>query len=153
MELGLLLVVVAFLFGFCLANVGVAYLAVRRHFHEIPLSRLGTMATSWFVTVGLGAGWTTLSFFGLAVGQALGDASAGSLIGGLLGIAGWLVTTIAYGWRLTRRLAELRVMMRQAAGVRGERLRLRLLLSMVFLTFVVVVAVWFLATLSGTTPP
>jgi hypothetical protein len=152
-ELGLVLVAVALLFGFCLATVGVGYLAVRRHFNEIPLSRLGTVATSSFATVALGAAWTTLGLFGLAVGQSLGDANAGSLIGGLLGVGAWVVTTLAYGWRITRRLAEFQVMMRQASGAKSERFRLRLLLSAIFLAFVIVVAVWFLGTLSGTTPP
>ena len=147
-----MLVVVALLLGFCLATVGVAYLAVRRHFQEIPLSRLGTVAMSSFVAVGLGAAWMTVGFFGLAVGQRLGDANAGSLIGDLLGVGAWIVTTMAYGWRITRRLAELRVTM-LATGVRSESLRLRVVLSAVFLTFVFVVAVWFLARLSGTTPP
>jgi len=44
-------------------------------------------------------------------------------------------------------------MMRHATAVRSERFRLRLLLSAILLTFVIVVAVWFLGTLSGTTPP
>jgi len=94
----------------------------------------------------------TLGFFGLAVGQSLGDANTGSLIGGLLGVAGWVVTTMAYGSRMTRRLAELQVMMRQATGVSSERLRLRLLLSAIFLAAVIFVAAAFLASLSGTKP-
>jgi hypothetical protein len=152
-EFGFVLVIAALLFGFCLATVGLGYLAVRRHFNEIPLSRLGTVAASAFVAVGLGAAWMTLGFFGLAIGQSLGNANAGSLIGVLLGVGAWVVTTLAYGSRITRRLAELQVMMRQDTGVASERFRLRLLLSAIFLTFVIVVAVWFLGTLSGTTPP
>jgi hypothetical protein len=152
-DFGLVLIAVALLFGYCLAIVSVGYLAVRRHFHEIPLSRLGTVATSSFVAVGLGAAWMTLGFFGLAIGQTLGDANAGSLIGSLLGVGAWVVTSIAYGSRITRRLAELQVMMRQATGVRSQRFRLRLLLSAIFLAFVMVVAAWSLGTLGRTTPP
>ena len=151
-ELGLVLVTVALLLAFCLAIVGVGYLAVRRHFHEIPLSRWSAVATSSFVTVGLGAAWMTLGFIGLAVGQSLGDANTGSLIGGLLGVAGWVVTTMAYGSRMTRRLAELQVMMREATDVSRGRLRLRLLLSAIFLAAVIFVAAAFLAALSGTKP-
>ena len=121
MELGLVLLTVALLLAFCLAVVGVGYLAVHRHFREIPLSRWSAVASSSFVAVGLGAAWMTLGFFGLAVGQSLRDPNTGSLI-------------------------------RQATGVSSERLRLRLLLSAIFLAAVIFVAAAFLASLSGTKP-
>jgi len=65
---------------------------------------------SSLVAAGLGGAWLTLSMFGLALGQILGNANLGSLIGGLLGVTGWVTTTTVYGWRMTRGLAALQAM-------------------------------------------
>src|SRR5919204_5963041 len=77
------------------SDLGIGYLAVRGHFHEIPMSRSSAVAMSSFVAAGFGAGWLTLGIFGFALGQVLGNGNAGSLIGGLVGIMCWIVTTIA----------------------------------------------------------
>ena len=140
-----------------LAIVGVSYLAVRRHFHEIPLSRSSALVLSTFVSTGLLAGWLTLSFLGYALGESLGHGNLGSLIGGLLGVTLWIVTTVSFGARWTRRLAELQVMIRdssqtpQIAGARAPTLRV--LLGAIFLVVVVFVAGAVLAGLNrGHTP-
>ena len=125
MPLGLVLVSVALLVGMVLAIPGVGYLAVRQHFSEIPVNRWDAVAISSLVAAFLGAAWLTLTgTFGLVIGQSLGNGNIGSLIGGLVGIIGWMATAMAYGWRMTRGLVELQVTMRgsrQRFGVEGAR--------------------------------
>jgi hypothetical protein len=118
-----MLVSVAVLAAVVLAIPGVGYLAVRHHFSEIPLNRWDAVGISSLVAAFLGAAWLTLTgAFGLVIGQSLGDGNVGSLMGGLVGIAGWITTATVYGWRMTRGLAELQVAMRgsrRASGARG----------------------------------
>ena len=142
MVVALVLLLVAFV-AMSLPIVAVGYLAVRGHFDEIPLSRAGAVAMSSFVAAGLGAAWLTLGYFGFALGQVLGNGNAGSLIGSLAGIMGWMVTTIAYGSRVTRALAEIQIQMLDSSGaplVERRRVWLRILLGAVFLVFAVFVA-------------
>jgi hypothetical protein len=116
-ELGLILVIVALVMAMFLSVVAVGYLAVREHFDEIPLTRSSAIATSSLVAAGLGAFWLTLGIVGFALGQVLGNENLGSLIGGLVGLTGWVVTTIVYGARITRSLADIRV----ATGISQTR--------------------------------
>ena len=90
--LGLLLLIGLLAAG-GLAIVGVGYLAVRRHFHEIPLSRSNAIGISSLLSAGMLAAWLSLGIFGYVFGQSLGNGNLGSLIGGLLGIAFWILTT------------------------------------------------------------
>jgi hypothetical protein len=154
--LGILLVVLLFVGG-ALAIVGVGYLAVRRHFHEIPLSRPNAIGISSLVTAGLLAAWLTLSLLGYALGQSLGNANLGTLIGGLVGITFWILTTASFGSRVTRSLAELQVMIHdypqtpQIAGTRPPTLRV--VLGAIFLVVVVFVAGAALAALNRSQGP
>lgn len=120
-----MLVSVALLLAMVLAIPGISYLAVRHHFSEIPINRWDAVGISSLVAASLGAGWLTLTgIFGLVIGQSLGNGNVGSLIGGLVGIAGWITTAMVCGWRMTRGLAELQVTMRgsrQPSGVEGAR--------------------------------
>jgi hypothetical protein len=98
---------------------------------------------SSFVAAGFGAGWLTLGIFGFALGQVLGNGNAGSLIGGLVGIMCWIVTTIAYGPRVTRALAEIQLQGRDCPGapfIVRRQVWLRILLGAVILVFAVFVA-------------
>ena len=107
-----MLVSVAVLLAMVLAIPGIGYLAVRQHFSEIPLNRWDAVAISSLVAAFSGAAWLTLTgIFGLYIGQSLGNGNVGSLLGGLVGIAGWIATAMVYGWRITRGLAELQLTM------------------------------------------
>ena len=152
-----LLLLTMLLAGGGLVIVGVGYLAVRGHFHEIPLSPSNAIGISSLVSAGLLAGWLSLSIFGYALGQRLGNANLGSSVGGLLGITLWIVTTASFGSRMTRRLAELQVMIRaspeapQIAGARPPTLRV--VLGAIFLVVVVFVAGAAVAALNRGTGP
>ena|SRR5205823_5080695 len=153
--LGLLLLIGLLAAG-GLAIVGVAYLAVRRHFHEIPLSRSNAIGISSLLSAGMLAAWLSLGIFGYVFGQSLGNGNLGSLIGGLLGIAFWILTTASFGSRMTRRLAELQVMIRaspQTPQIDGARApTLRVLLGAIFLVVVVFAAAAALAALNRGSP-
>jgi hypothetical protein len=154
-ELGLVLVVAALIIAIGLAIVGVGYLAVRSHFHEIPMSHRNAVAISSLVAVSLLAAWQVLAIFGLALGQSLGNGNLGSLIGGVLGAACWVATTVVYGSRMTRRLAELQVMIRaspQSPAADRWRARLRVGLGAIFLVVVVFIAGAAFAALRRTSP-
>jgi hypothetical protein len=154
-ELGLVLVIVALIGAMLLTVVTVSYLAVRGHLGEIPLPRSGAIALSTLVAAGLGAFWWTLGIFGFALGQILGNGNLGSLIGGLVGLTCWVITTIVYGARITRSLADIRV----ATGisqttaspvVRGAWVRISL--GVILLVIVAFVAGAVLAALNGNGP-
>lgn len=156
MKLGFLLAITVLIIAMAVPVVAVGYLAVREHFGEIPLSRSTAIATSSFLAAGLLAAWLTLAIFGLAVGQSLGNANVGSLIGGVLGLTCWVATTVAYGSRMTRRLAELQVLMRPSSQIRGadrSRARLRVGLAAIFVVVVVFVAGVAFVALSRTNAP
>lgn len=126
-----------------LSVVAVGYLAVRGHFDEIPLTRPSAIAMSSFVAAGLGAVWLTLGIFGLALGQILGNGNLGSLIGGLVGLTCWVVTTIVYGARITRSLANLRFatgISQTMASPTSTRAWLRIGFGVIFLVVVAFVA-------------
>src|SRR5438094_9746932 len=99
--LGLLLLIGLLAAG-GLAIVGVAYLAVRRHFHEIPLSRSNAIGISSLWSAGMLAAWLSLGIFGYVFCQSLGNGNLGSFIGGLLGIALWLLSTASFWLRTSR---------------------------------------------------
>jgi hypothetical protein len=136
--------------------VGVGYLAVRGLFHEIPLGRSDAIAMSSGMAAGLLAAWLTIALFGFAIGQTLGNERLGSLIGGVLGVTGWVMTTVAFGTRITRRLAELQVMVRasrQLPDVDSSRGCLRVGLAAIFVVAVVFVAGAVFAALIRTNGP
>ncbi len=150
-----MLVIAALIIAIGLAILGVGYLAVRGHFHEIPLSRSNAVAISSLVAAGLLAAWQMFAIFGLALGQSLGNGNLGSLIGGVLGVACWVATTVVYGPRITRRLAELQVMIRASPQVPVAdhgRARLRVGLGAIFLVVVVFIAGAAFAALMKATP-
>ena len=136
-ELGLVLVSLALLLATVLSIPGIGYLAVRHHFAEIPLNRWDAVALSSLVAASLGAAWLTpTGIFGLVIGQSLGNGNVGSLIGLLVGIAGWITTAMGHGWRMTRGLAELQVTMRgsrQPYGFEGASGCLRVGVAVVLL--------------------
>jgi hypothetical protein len=104
---GAFLVSLGLLLGMVLSILIVGYVAVGGHFDQIRLSRSRAVGISCTVAATFGAGFMTLGIFGFAIGQSLGDPNLGSLIGGLVGIGCWLYIMVVYGWRVTRRLAEL----------------------------------------------
>jgi hypothetical protein len=143
MAFGGFLVLLSLMLGMALSILAVGYLAVLRHFDEIPVSRWKALGMSSTVAAGFGAGFLTLGIFGFAIGQILGNENLGSLIGGLIGVGCWVLTTLAYGWRVTRRLAELHAAMqpsRLAPPDNREQPRLRIALLAIFLAVVVFVA-------------
>jgi hypothetical protein len=156
-EFGLVLVSVAVLLALVLAIPGIGYLAVRHHFSEIPLNRWDAVVISSLVAAFSGAAWLTLTgIFGLVIGQSLGNGNVGSLIGGLVGIAGWITTAIVYGWRMTRGLAQLQVTMRgsrQPSGVARARGCLRLGVAVVLLVVAGLAAGALFAALNKTSGP
>jgi hypothetical protein len=156
-EIGVVLISVALLVAMVLAIPGVGYLAVRHHFSEIPLNRWDAVGISSLVAAFLAAAWLTLTgTFGLVIGQLLGNGNVGSLIGGLVGIAGWLTTATVYGWRMTRGLAELQVTMRgsrQPSGVEGPRGCLRVGVAVVLLVVAGLAAGALFAALNKTSGP
>ena len=149
-SVGLLLVMV-------LSIPGVGYLAVRHHFSEIPLNRWDAVGVSSLVAAFLGAAWLTLTgIFGLVFGQSLGSGNVGSLIAGLVGIAGWITTAMVYGWRMTRALAELQVTMRgspQPSSVEGAHCCLRVGVAAVLLVVAGLAAGALFAALNKTSGP
>ncbi len=152
-----MLVSVALLVAMVLAIPGVGYLAVRHHFSEIPVNRWDAVGISSLVAAFLGAAWLTLTgIFGLVIGQSLGNGNVGSLIGGLVGLAGWIATAMGYGWRITRGLAELQVTMcgsRQLSGVEGTRGCLRVGVAVVLLVVAGLAAGALFAALNKTSGP
>jgi hypothetical protein len=156
-EFGLLLVIVALLVAMVLAIPGIGYLAVRHHFSDIPLNRWDAVAISSLVAAFLLAAWLTLiGIFGLVIGQSLGNGNVGSLIGGLVGIAGWIATAMVYGWRITRGLAQLQATMRgsrQPSGVESARGCLRVGVAAVLLVVAVLAAGALFAALNKTNGP
>lgn len=152
-----MLVSVALLLALVLAIPGIGYLAVRRHFSEIPINRWDAVWISSFVAAFLVACWLTLtSIFGLVIGQSLGNGNVGSFIGGLVGIAGWITTAMVYGWRMTRGLAELQLTMRGSrppSGVEGARGCLRVGVAAVLLVVASLAAGALFAALNKTSGP
>jgi hypothetical protein len=154
-ELGLGLVIVALIGAMLLSVVAVGYLAVRGHFDEIPMTRSGAIAMSSFVAAALGAFWLTLGIVGFALGQILGNGNLGSLIGGLVGLPCWVITTIVYGARISRSLADLRGatgISQTAASSAAGRAWLRIGLGVIFLVIVAFVAGAVFAGLKGNGP-
>jgi len=151
------LVSVALLVAVVLAIPSVGYLAVRNHFSEIQLNRWDAVGISSLVAAFLGAAWLTLTgIFGLVIGQSLGNGNVGSLIGGLVGIAGWIATAMLYRWRITRGLVELQVTMRgsrQPSGGEGARGCLRVGVAVVLLVVAGLAAGALFAALNKTSGP
>ena len=155
MPFGVFLAALGLFLGFTAATVAIAYAAVRAHFDDIPVSRSSAVGLSFIVATGFAVGWLTLGTFGYAIGQTLGNQNLGGLIGSLVGIGCWLFTTLVYGWRVTRGLAQVQVAMRQSLTPDGNRrmVRLRVLSAVIFIMLVVVVAAVMLATMSRTAAP
>ena len=152
-----MLVSVALLLAMVAAIPGLGYLTVRHHFSEIPLNRWDAVGISSLVAAFLGAAWLTLAgIFGLVIGQSVGNGNAGSLIGGLVGVGGWIATAMVYGWRMTRGLAELQVTMRgsrQQSGVEGARGCLRVGVAVLVLVVAGLAAGALFAALNKTSGP
>jgi hypothetical protein len=123
--LGVLLLIVGFLILALLPVVGVAYLAIREHFSEITGSRMNALAVGSFLALGLLTIWLSLAYFGLALGQTLGNANVGVLVGGLAGVLGWIATMFVYAPRMTKALVELRASLRPQADTVDRQRRLR----------------------------
>jgi hypothetical protein len=153
-EFGLVLVSIGLLLAMVIAIPSIGYLAVRHHFSEIPLNRWDAVGISALVAAFLGAAWLTLtSIFGLVIGQSLGNGNVGSLIGGLVGTAGWIATAMVYGWRMTRGLAELRVTMRGSRQTSGARGCLRVGVAVVLLVVAGLAVGALFAALNNTSGP
>ena len=152
-----MLVSLALLVAMVLAIPGIGYFAVRNHFSEIQLNPWDAVAISSLVAAFSAAAWLTLTgIFGLVIGQSLGNGNVGSLIGGLVGIAGWIATAMVYGWRITRGLAQLQVTMRgsrQPSGVEGARGCLRVGVAVVLLVVAGLAAGALFAALKKTSGP
>jgi hypothetical protein len=135
-----------------LPAVAVGYLAVRAHFSEIPASRAQAVAVASFLSLGLLTFWLTLAYFGLALGQTLGNANLGSVIGGFLGVIGWIATMLTYGARMTRALVELQALMRPQTDTVHRQSRLRnwvIIIAILSPLFVILVIVIGLAQRTG----
>jgi len=151
-QFGVVLASLGLLLAIALFTLAVGYVAIRGHFDEIPLSRSNAVAMSSMVTTAFALGWLTVGIFGFAIGQSLGNQNLGSFIGGLVGFAGWLFTTLAYGWRITRGLARLQVAIRPSPPApAGDRRQMWLRIG--FIALVLVVAGVAFAALSRTASP